>query len=120
MKRSVTMWTVLALCAIATIDVANAADAPGTKAAPAWLSAPVRTASGLVSGAPGKLPGIVAFKGIPSARRPLASFDGNRRSRSRRGKGFARAINSARCACSRTSANVSPTIDPSTNPTLRR
>jgi para-nitrobenzyl esterase len=76
MKRSILFTAgpalaLLALCASATIE---AADAAAAKAAPRWLGEPVRTANGLVSGMPGKVDGIIAFKGIPFGAPPVGEL----------------------------------------------
>ena len=64
----VSLWaTVLAYAA----DPASAAKGPGESG---LLSKPVRTADGLVSGVPGRLDGVAAFKGIPFGAPPIGAL----------------------------------------------
>jgi para-nitrobenzyl esterase len=73
MKRSV-MVALAALCAAVSCGVADIANAASAKAAPRWLSEPVRTAGGLVAGAPGRVDGVMAFKGIPFGAPPVGEL----------------------------------------------
>jgi para-nitrobenzyl esterase len=63
----------LALAACTTTDVNGAGAAVASASANAML-APVRTQQGLVQGAPGKVDGITAFKGIPFAAAPVGDL----------------------------------------------
>src|SRR5262245_25523464 len=67
MKHSMIGLALMALCAAAHADAAG-------KKASRFASEPARTASGLVSGVPGKLDGIVAFKGIPFGAPPVGEL----------------------------------------------
>jgi para-nitrobenzyl esterase len=57
----------LAVVILGTMAAAHAAPSP-------LLTKPVRTSNGLVSGVPGKLDGIVAFKGIPFGAPPVGEL----------------------------------------------
>ena len=71
MKHAVTVLTVLGLGAAA---MASATAIASEKAPAPWLKEPVRTASGLISGVPGALPGVAAFKGIPFGAPPVGEL----------------------------------------------
>ncbi|MGX7896835.1 carboxylesterase/lipase family protein [Tsuneonella sp. HG222] len=62
----------LAACTTAQVDQAGAA--VSSAVAGTAMLAPVRTQQGLVQGAPGKQPGVVAFKGIPFAAPPVGDL----------------------------------------------
>lgn len=75
MKLALSLSSALALslaaCTATTDDgVASAA----STAAPVGVAAPVRTAQGLVQGAPGKVAGVTVFKGIPFAASPVGDL----------------------------------------------
>jgi para-nitrobenzyl esterase len=72
MKRSVVSLAVIGLC-VAAAGAAHAAS-EGKGKASRLLSEPVRTANGLVSGIPGKMEGVVAFKGIPFGAPPIGEL----------------------------------------------
>ena len=71
MKHAVTVLTVLGLGAAA---MASATAIASEKAPAPWLKEPVRTASGLISGVPGALPGVAAFKGSPFGAPPVGEL----------------------------------------------
>jgi para-nitrobenzyl esterase len=60
----------LALAGCTTVEVAEAEAAVAGNT----MLAPVRTEQGLVQGAPGKQPGVTAFKGIPFAAAPVGDL----------------------------------------------
>jgi para-nitrobenzyl esterase len=60
----------LTLAACATADAGGA----GASTSASAMLAPVRTQQGLVQGAPGKQPGVTAFKGIPFAAPPVGDL----------------------------------------------
>ena len=67
----------LALVSLWATDLAYAADsasAAKVHRASGLLSEPVRTADGLVSGVPGRLEGVAAFKGIPFGAPPIGTL----------------------------------------------
>lgn len=73
MKHSVISLALIGLWTAAAAEAANAATADG-KAASRLLSEPVRTERGLVAGVPGRLAGVVAFKGIPFGAPPVGEL----------------------------------------------
>lgn len=64
----------LALAACTTAQVNEAGAAVAAAPAGSAMLTPVRTQQGLVQGAPGKLAGVTAFKGIPFAAAPVGDL----------------------------------------------
>ena len=71
MKQLVKLLALLGICATAA---AHAAGSTTGKSTSHLLSEPVRTSGGLVAGTPGKLEGVVAFKGIPFGAPPVGEL----------------------------------------------
>jgi para-nitrobenzyl esterase len=74
MKHAMRSLALAGICAAAVVYTADAAAADKAKEVSRLLGEPVRTATGLVSGAPGKLDGVVAFKGIPFGAPPVGEL----------------------------------------------
>ncbi len=64
----------MGLCAVVALAVAGAAAADSGKAISRLLSEPVRTTDGRVSGVPGRVEGVAAFKGIPFGAPPVGEL----------------------------------------------
>ncbi len=74
MKRFASATAVIALWGAAALVAADGAAAADGRAVSPLLSAPVRTAGGLLAGVPGEVEGVAAFKGIPFAAPPVGAL----------------------------------------------
>jgi para-nitrobenzyl esterase len=68
------LLALLGLCATLAGRAVNAADVASAAGVPPLLRAPIKTTDGLVSGVAGRLPGVVAFKGIPFGAPPVGGL----------------------------------------------
>jgi para-nitrobenzyl esterase len=74
MKRSLISLALVGFFAAAAVGAADSATAGKGKAASRLLSEPVSTVSGRVSGVPGTVDGVIAFKGIPFGAPPVGDL----------------------------------------------
>jgi len=120
MKKSRMVFALAGLCAAMALYVPAAAAAGKSKEPSRLMSEPVRISNGLVSGTPGKLEGVVVFKGIPFAAPPVGDLRWKPPQPVVSGTVSVPAISSARSAFSRASRNVHQTIARWICPTRRR
>jgi len=74
-RRRAVALALVGLWATVLADAADPASAANKgQGALRLLSEPVRTSEGLVSGVPGRLEGVAAFKGIPFGAPPLGAL----------------------------------------------
>ncbi|PZN33229.1 MAG: hypothetical protein DIU71_05605 [Proteobacteria bacterium] len=74
MKHSLAFLTLLCLAAAAPAHAADERSSDGMEGVTRLLREPVRTTHGSVAGVPGRLAGVVAFKGIPFAAPPVGEL----------------------------------------------